>query len=139
MAALAPPPKPRTCDATITLLADQTFGFNSATLTAQARERLDKDVMPRLQSCASVDYVLVSGHTDRLGGQQYNQQLSERRADAVRQYIVSRGAPKDKIDALGMGKTAPVKACADAPTQKELQDCLAPNRRVEIELKGLAK
>ena len=135
----APAPKPKRCDGTITLLSDQTFAFGSATLTSTARGRIDQDVLPRLQGCASIDLILVSGHTDRIGSQQYNQQLSERRAEAVRQYMISKGTPTDKIDTMGMGKTAPAKFCPDTRNQKELQDCLAPNRRVEIEFKGPGK
>ncbi len=67
VAAPAPPPKPKRCDATITLQSDQTFGFGSATLTPGARTRIDSEVLPRLQGCASVDLILVSGHTDRIG------------------------------------------------------------------------
>jgi OOP family OmpA-OmpF porin len=81
--------------------------------------------------------VLVTGHTDRIGTQQYNQRLSERRADAVRDYLVSRGVPKDRIETLGMGKTQPVPGVVcNQKNLKELIVCLAPNRRVEIEVKG---
>ena len=136
VAAPAPPPKPKRCDATITLQSDQTFGFGSAALTAGARTRIDAEVMPRLQNCVSVDLILISGHTDRIGSQQYNQKLSEQRAEAVRQYMVSKGAPVAKIDTIGMGKTVPAKFCPDTRNAVELQACLAPNRRVEIEIKG---
>ncbi len=139
VAAPAPPPKPKRCDATITLQSDQTFGFGSATLTPGARTRIDSEVLPRLQGCASVDLILVSGHTDRIGSQQYNQKLSEQRANAVSLYMVSKGAPVDKIDTIGMGKTVPAKFCPDTRNQAELQACLAPNRRVEIEIKGPGK
>lgn len=140
-AAAAPvaPPKPKRCDATVTLQSDQTFGFNSAALTAAARGRIDSDVLPRLQNCSSLDLVLVSGHTDRIGSQQYNQKLSERRAEIVKQYLVSKGIPAAKIDTIGMGKTVPAKFCPDSRNQKEVIACLAPNRRVEIEIKGPGK
>jgi OOP family OmpA-OmpF porin len=81
--------------------------------------------------------VLVTGHTDRIGTQRYNQRLSERRADAVRDYLVSRGVPRDKIETLGMGKTQPVPGVVcNQKALKALIACLAPNRRVEIEVKG---
>ena len=84
-----------------------------------------------------LELVLVTGHTDRIGTQQYNQKLSERRADAVRDYLVSKGVPSDKIETLGMGKTQPVPGVVcNQKALKELIACLAPNRRVEVEVKG---
>lgn len=138
-AAPAAPPKPKRCDSIVTLQSDQTFGFNSATLTPAARARIDSDVMPRLQNCASLDTVVVSGHTDRIGSHQYNQKLSERRAAAVNQYLVAKGVLGAKIDTIGRGKTAPTKFCPDSRNQGEVIACLAPNRRVEIEIKGPGK
>jgi len=79
--------------------------------------------------------VLVTGHTDRIGSDAYNQKLSERRADAVRDYLVSKGVPRDKIEAIGVGKKQPVVQC-DQKNFKELIACLQPNRRVEIQAKG---
>ena len=87
--------------------------------------------------------VLVTGHTDRIGSQAYNQKLSERRANAVRDYLVSKGVARDKIETLGMGKTQPVPGvvCNQAypKERKALIECLAPNRRVEVEVKGEGK
>jgi OOP family OmpA-OmpF porin len=81
--------------------------------------------------------VLVTGHTDRIGSQAYNQKLSERRADAVRDYLVSKGVPRDKIETLGMGKTQPIPGVVcNQKALRELIACLAPNRRVEVEVKG---
>ena len=83
--------------------------------------------------------MLVTGHTDRIGTQAYNQKLSERRADAVRDYLVSKGVAKDKIETLGMGKTQPLPGVScNQKAMKELIACLAPNRRVEVEVKGEA-
>ena len=60
-----------------------------------------------------------------------------RRADAVRDYLVSRGVPRDRIETLGMGKTQPVPGVVcDQKALKALIACLAPNRRVEVEVKG---
>lgn len=137
--AAAPPPKPKRCDATVTLQSDQTFGFNSATLTPAARARIDSDVLPRLQNCSSLELIAVSGHTDRIGSQQFNQKLSKQRADVVKQYLVAKGVSDAKIDTVGMGKTMPVKFCPDTRNQKELIACLAANRRVEIAIKGPGK
>jgi len=131
--------KPKRCDATVTLQNDQVFMFDKAVLTAAAKERLEKDVLRQLLTCSTVEAVIVEGHTDRLGSQQYNQKLSERRAESVKRYLVARGVDPAKIETLGMGKTVPAKFCPDAKNRKELIACLAPNRRAIITIKGAGK
>lgn len=130
---------PKRCDATVTLQSDQLFAFNKADLTAAAKTRLDKDVLSRLASCATIQSVVIEGHTDRLGSQQYNQKLSERRAESVKRYLVSKGVAADKIETIGMGKTVPAKFCPDTKNRKELIACLAPSRRAIVSIKGPAK
>jgi OmpA-OmpF porin, OOP family len=85
-----------------------------------------------------LEVVLVTGHTDRLGTDAYNQKLSMRRADAVRDYLVSKGVDKAKIETIGMGEKQPVVQC-DQKGMKALIECLQPNRRVEVQVKGEAK
>lgn len=104
------------------------FALNSAELSEQARNALDREVLPKL---AHVHHIALSGHTDELGSDEYNQRLSEQRANAVRDYLVAKGVDASRIEVLGLGRTAPVKSC---PGQKgaALIDCLAPNRRVEL-------
>jgi OOP family OmpA-OmpF porin len=131
--------KPKRCDATVTFGTDETFEFDKSVLRNAAMARLDKDVVAKLPLCAKVDLILVSGYTDRLGSQQYNQKLSERRADAVKAYLVKKGVDASKIDTMGMGKTLQIKACPDGKDRKALIACLAPNRRAVVEIKGLAK
>jgi OmpA-OmpF porin, OOP family len=137
-APVAAPVPPKRCDFTVTLENDQTFAFNKATLSSAAKERIDEQVLPSLAACAKADLVIVTGHADRLGDQQYNQKLSEKRADAVAAYLKSKGVATD-IETLGVGKTQSIKACDDKLPRKKLITCLAPNRRVSIEVKGLAK
>jgi len=133
--------KPKRCDATVALQSDQVFEFNKAALTAAAKARLEKDVIGRLLTCATVEAVIVEAHTDRLGSQQYNQKLSDRRAESVKRHLVSRGVDAAKIETLGMGKTVQSKSCPDAKNQsrKALIACLAPNRRAIISIKGAGK
>jgi OmpA-OmpF porin, OOP family len=130
---------PKRCDATITLQGDQVFGFGKADLNAAAKARLDKDVLARMLTCAKLDAVVIEGHTDRLGSQKYNQKLSERRAESVKRYLVSKGVDRNKIETLGMGKTVPAKFCPDSKNRKELIACLAPSRRAVVSIKGPAK
>ena len=79
--------------------------------------------------------VVVYGHTDRLGSDAYNMDLSQRRADAVRALLVQQGVPSHLIRAQGMGKNQPVVQCENA-NRNELVACLAPNRRVEVTVNG---
>lgn len=138
-AAAAKPAAPKRCDGTVVLVTDQLFAFDKAILTNAAKARLDKDVIGRIATCVSLESVVVEGHTDRLGSQQYNQKLSEKRADAVKAYLVSKGVAKDKIETIGMGKTVPAKFCPDSKNRKELIVCLAPNRRAAVSVKGPGK
>ena len=135
----APAAAPKRCDAAVTLGADEVFAFNKMVLTKTAMDKLDRDVVAKLAQCAKVELVLVSGYTDRLGSQQYNQKLSEKRADAVKAYLVKKGVDASNIDTMGMGKTLQIKSCPDGKDHKALIACLSPNRRVVVEIKGLAK
>ena len=132
------PVAPKRCDFAVTLGNDQAFGFDRAILNSAAKKRIDDEVMAKLANCAKVDTILVTGHADRLGTQQYNQKLSEKRANAVAGFIRSRGVSAE-IDTLGAGKTQSIKSCDDKLPRAKLVECLAPNRRVVIEVRGLAK
>jgi outer membrane protein OmpA-like peptidoglycan-associated protein len=71
--------------------------------------------------------IIITGHTDSVGGDEYNQKLSERRADAVMKYLVDKGVPADKMSTKGYGKTKPIASNATPEGR-------AQNRRVEIHL-----
>jgi OmpA-OmpF porin, OOP family len=90
----------------------------------------------KLRDLKDVRYIIVNGHADRLGSTQYNQKLSEKRADAVRAYLISKGVDASKVETLGFGKTLPVKGCPDQKDRKGLIECLSPNRRVVVEVQG---
>jgi len=130
--ALPAPKKP----AVVNLSSTELFEFNKATLTPEARKKLDDEVIAKLKDLGQVRYIIVNGHADRMGSAQYNQKLSEKRAEAVRAYLVSKGADASKVETLGFGKTLPVKSCPDQKQRKDLIECLAPNRRVVVEIQG---
>lgn len=132
------PAAPKRCDFAVTLANDETFAFNKAVLNPAAKKHIDNEVLSKLQNCAKVEIVMITGHADRLGSQQYNQKLSEKRADAVAAYLKSKGVTAE-IDTLGAGKTQSVKACDDKLPRPKLIECLAPNRRVVVEGRGIAK
>ena len=144
---VAPPPRAaapapaaaKRCDASVTFQKDETFAFDRYALTPAATTRLDQDVIGKLATCANVEAVVVEGHADRIGSQQYNQKLSERRADSVKSYLVAKGTDRNKIETIGMGKTVPAAFCPDNKDRKALIACLAPSRRAIISLKGTAR
>ena len=99
------------------------FEFNSSELQPQATAQL-KQLRSALTSPAlSKDRFMVAGHTDAKGNSQYNQQLSERRAEAVRRYLVDNGVEPQRLQAVGYG--------AEHLAQPEHPED-ASNRRVEI-------
>lgn len=123
----------------VTLVWTEAFDFNRARLGTDVRAKIDSDVMPKLKDFAEIRYINVNGHSDMLGSPTYNQQLSEKRAAAVRDYLVAQGASADKIEVYGFGKTLPVKSCRGEKGRRAMIECLAPNRRVQIEVQGLLR
>lgn len=115
------------------LSGDFLFDFDKDTLTAKGKGVVD-NVASQLKSTGAKN-VKVAGFTDRLGSDKYNLDLSQRRADRVKARLIEQGVVS-QIDAVGYGKAQQVKACNDVPAGKELQDCLRPNRRVEISASG---
>ena len=136
MAKEAPKPEAPKKPAVVNLASTELFEFNKAVLTPEARKKIDEEVIAKLGALRDVRYIIVNGHADRLGSAQYNQRLSEKRADAVRAYLVSKGVDAGKVETLGFGKTLPVKACPDQKERKALIACLADNRRVVVEVQG---
>jgi outer membrane protein OmpA-like peptidoglycan-associated protein len=99
------------------------FEFDKAELRAEDRELLSRVAGILL---SSQDYtVSVNGHTDDVGSDAYNQKLSERRAQAVRDYLVKAGLPADVLSVTGHGKALPLVRRADDTAR-------AKNRRVEL-------
>ena len=137
-----PPPPPAPAPAPqvhkITLDSKVLFDFDKAVLKPEGKAAIDNQVVGKLSQVQKLEVVLVTGHTDRLGSDAYNQKLSQQRADAVGQYLASKGVDRAKIQTVGMGEKQPVVQC-DQKNRKELIACLAPNRRVDVELKGEAK
>ncbi len=108
-------------------MSDVLFETAQHTLRPLARERLAKIAgivlaYPELRLTAE-------GHTDSVGSDAYNQQLSEKRADSVRQYLTQQGIPGDHVDARGLGKTEPVAPNTTASGRQQ-------NRRVELIVAG---
>jgi len=108
-------------------MSDVLFRSGSFELLPAARERLAK-VSGIVLAYPSL-HVAVEGHTDSVGSDQYNQDLSERRAQSVRDYFVQQGISSSAVEARGFGKTEPI-ATNDTPEGRQ------QNRRVELVLSG---
>ena len=125
----APKPAPKPVMKTITLGAGALFDTNSASLKAAGRAQLD-ELVSRIHQLASIRAIHVDGYTDSRGSAAYNQKLSERRAAAVRDYLVNQGIDPALITIQGHGENDPVADNATAAGR-------AKNRRVEIHLDGV--
>ncbi|EDW2052366.1 porin OmpA [Salmonella enterica subsp. enterica] len=135
----APAPAPEVQTKHFTLKSDVLFNFNKSTLKPEGQQALDQ-LYSQLSNLDPKDgSVVVLGFTDRIGSDAYNQGLSEKRAQSVVDYLISKGIPSDKISARGMGESNPVtgNTCDNVKPRAALIDCLAPDRRVEIEVKGV--
>ncbi|MFH1493210.1 MAG: OmpA family protein, partial [Pseudomonadota bacterium] len=94
----------------------------------------------KMKEYPQVEVVLVTGHADRIGSDAYNQKLSQRRADAVKEYLVAQGVETNRIETAAKGESEPVVSCDDVKGKvsgknKKLVECLQPNRRVMVEVK----
>jgi OOP family OmpA-OmpF porin len=131
--AAPPPPPPAPAPARfekITLSATELFAFDSATLN-MPQPKLD-DIAAALQADPAITDVDVVGYADRLGSAKYNLKLSKRRADAMRDYLSSKGVDATRMKAYGKGSANPVVTCNNKK-RADLIKCLEPNRRVEVE------
>lgn len=122
------PPPPRA--EKITLASTQLFGFDSSVLRLP-QPKLD-EIASALIANQQVSNVVITGYTDRLGSEKYNQPLSQQRAEAVKRYLVSRGVAAARVTSIGKGSSNPVIQCSEK-NHTELIRCLEPNRRVEVE------
>jgi len=120
----------------VRLNADLLFDFNQATLKPEGRTALD-NVASQAKGI-KLETVIVIGHTDRIGGDAYNQRLSERRAASVKDYLVGQGIDPSRIFTEGKGRTQPVTgtSCNNTTPRAALISCLQPDRRVDIEILG---
>ncbi|EUJ10192.1 outer membrane protein/peptidoglycan-associated (lipo)protein [Methylophilaceae bacterium 11] len=136
--AAEPAPAPVACKPqteTITVGAEKLFGFDKAKLKDEGKAALD-EAAAKIKANPEIKAVIVTGHTDRIGSDAYNQKLSERRAKQVADYLVAQGVDSSLITATGKGESEPVVQCEGNKATKKLISCLQPNRRVEIRAEG---
>jgi OOP family OmpA-OmpF porin len=124
----------------ITLATDVLFEFNKAELRESGKEKLDE--LAQKSQGADVDRIVLAGYADRIGKEEYNRELSEKRAQAVADYIASKGIDQSRIQVEGRGEEQSVtgdqckKMGPERASNKKLVQCLQPDRRVEAELLG---
>jgi OOP family OmpA-OmpF porin len=123
----APPPPPQPVYEKVTLSATALFDFDKAILKDEGKTAIEELGQKIKAKGAQVVDINVIGHTDSVGPEEYNQQLSVRRATAVKDYMVSQGIDAGIIDVSGKGEASPV---ADNATKEGR----AMNRRVEIQI-----
>jgi len=109
-----------------TVLSDDAvkFGFDRAELADEAKAALDA-FADRLRTENRNVYIEIQGHTDNIGGEQYNLQLGEKRAEAVRRYLSTKGVPLHRMSVISYGETEPV-------ADNSGRDGRSQNRRVVL-------
>lgn len=138
-AAAAAKPATSPVGSKVTLAADALFDFNKADLRPEGKAKLD-DVAAKAKDIV-LEVVIAVGHADRIGSAAYNQKLSEKRAMAVKQYLVGKGIPANRVYTEGKGSKQPVTKAGDCkgPKSPKVIACLQPDRRVDIEIIGTKK
>ncbi len=144
--AAAQPAAPEYVNETISLATEFLFAFDKNELRPEAVQTMN-ELAVRLAD-AKVEAVRIEGYTDGMGAPAYNQALSVRRADAVRNYLVNKGVPASKIQAVGYGATratldnqcraeaAKLKVSAAKQRLARIA-CNAPDRRVDVQLRSI--
>jgi OOP family OmpA-OmpF porin len=123
----------------ITLQAETLFDFDKSVIHAHGKKILDDEVVGKMKEYPQVEVVLVTGHADRIGTDAYNQKLSQRRANAVKDYLVGQGVEGKRIETAAKGESEPVVSCDNVKGKasgknRKLVECLQPNRRVMVEI-----
>ncbi|PMG61664.1 hypothetical protein BCU88_09250 [Vibrio splendidus] len=131
-------------DTCFSFKSDALFDFSSSEPNALGVRRINKleqNVRNYLDTgFFAIESVEITGHTDNIpviSGDDSNIQLSERRAKAVKELLnpLFNEVAKENIDTYGVGSLSPIKSCSNSLTNKQLKECLAPNRRVEVKFR----
>jgi OOP family OmpA-OmpF porin len=138
-AAPTPAPQPIVIEK-VSLSTDVLFGFNKAELTPAGEQKLEQ--LARDAQGANVEKVNLIGHADRIGSEDYNKELSEKRAQAVADFLAQRGVDSNRLQVEGRGEAEPLtgnqcqRLGKESNKNQKLIACLQPDRRVDAELLG---
>lgn len=109
------------------------FGFDRSELQGTAIDEIDR-ILTEIPATAKISEIRVEGYTDPIGTEEYNQALSERRAQAVERYLIERrGLSQTVISTRGRGESD-IKVTCEGRKGAALIDCLQPNRRADVEV-----
>ena len=125
----APAAAPAVTQSKITLQADTLYDFDKSTLKPEGKATLDKIAADL--SKIKLEVIIAVGNTDSIGTDAYNMALGQRRAQSVKDYLVSKGVDQSRIYTESKGKSNPVASNATAEGR-------AKNRRTDIEVVGTA-
>jgi outer membrane protein OmpA-like peptidoglycan-associated protein len=109
------------------------FDFNKSTLNATEKSKLDS-VSKIILDSKEVESVDIVGYADEIGKSSYNKKLSQKRAATVKAFLAARGLKTHNVRVEGLGEANSLTHCDKKMARKALIACLAPDRRVEIEL-----
>ena len=120
----------------ISFSADALFDFDKSVLKPEGKTSLVG--FARQLNSAQYEAIFVSGHTDRFGSREYNLSLSVHRANAVKNYLVSKAVPANRINADGKGETHPITRADDCKGVQSVEviACQQPDRRVHVEVRS---
>ncbi|MBU9846347.1 porin OmpA [Rahnella ecdela] len=123
---------------TFNMKSDVLFAYDSATLTAEGNAAITQLYNSPEMQAAKNSSTMVIGYSDRLGSDQYNQQLSSKRAQVVADALIAQGLSAQNVSSEGRGSNDSVTGtqCDNGMPSAQLKDCLAPDRRVVIEITG---
>ncbi len=108
------------------------FNFDQVKLSDRARTNLDA-LVASVDKADKIERISVTGHADRNGPPRYDKRLAQRRAEAVKDYLVSKGILASRIQASSDDTAPPFVTCPNIQSERARIRCLAPNRRVDIE------
>lgn len=125
----------------IELNTDTLFKFDGYTLNdllPEGQKSLN-DLVSKIDNYqVQIDNIVLTGHTDRLGTEAYNQQLGYNRARTIQEYLINANVPVREISFRSAGKSSPkTDGCFNEPNREKLHACLQPDRRVEVEITGI--
>ncbi len=121
------PVRPAPVQEKVTFAADALFDFDKSVIKTDAQAKL-ADLVSKTQG-VNLEVIIAVGHTDSIGTDAYNQKLSIRRAEAVKEFLVSKGVERNRVYTEGKGEAQPVASNKTAAGR-------AKNRRVEVEVVG---
>lgn len=133
--AVAAPEKPAI---DVYLKAETLFDFDRSVVKPEGQKILGEKIVASMEMHPEVMLLIIIGHADRIGTEAYNQALSERRANAVKDYLLTQGIPAERMVASGKGESEPnpeantSQACKGMRGDKLIL-CLEPDRRVTVE------